>query len=449
MALKEEIYYNSPIFIQNILTSMYGKKLMQERYGPEYEKKLQELRVKDRSVDYRIEQLERLNAFLLFIQEHTPYYRKLFREHEIRLPFTSLEQLQTIPILEKETLRQQNEDFLSEVDAPVRGRTGGTSGKSLQVAFMREDVQERMAHLDYFKELHGFRSGMRRASFTGRTLTAIDQKKPIFWRMNRPLNQLLLSIFHMKEENFPAYIEELNRFRPAALDGTPTAMLEIALYLLKHDLRLDFPLIAIFPTSETVTPEMRRLLEEAFQAPVFDQYGSSEGAPIISECRERKLHLHHETGIIEPYGDLGEVVVTCFTTRGTPLVRYRIGDRMTLGREACTCGLNGPVIESIDGRGTSFIVSEKRGKVFEGDITTIARELPNSVLRLQVEQHALNHVTLRYIPDEQRFVPKHEKILLREMQKLLGSSMQVTLEPVRQMKQEPNGKTLIVKQSMK
>ena len=449
MALKEEIYYNSPIFIQNILTSMYGKKLMQERYGPGYEKKLQELRVKDRTVDYRIEQLERLNAFLLFIQEHTPYYRKLFQEHDIRLPFTSLDQLQTIPILEKETLRQQNEAFMSEVDAPVRGRTGGTSGKSLQVAFMREDVQERMAHLDYFKELHGFHSGMRRASFTGRTLTAIDQKKPIFWRMNRPLNQLLLSIFHMKEENFPAYIEELNRFRPAALDGTPTAMLEIALYLLKHDLRLDFPLIAIFPTSETVTPEMRRLLEEAFQAPVFDQYGSSEGAPIISECRERKLHLHHETGIIEPYGDLGEVVVTCFTTRGTPLVRYRIGDRMTLGREACTCGLNGPVIESIDGRGTSFIVSEKRGKVFEGDITTIARELPNSVLRLQVEQHALNHVTLRYIPDEQRFVPKHEKILLREMQKLLGSSMKVTLEPVQQMKQEPNGKTLIVKQSMK
>ncbi|MDX1259445.1 phenylacetate--CoA ligase family protein [Exiguobacterium sp. K1] len=449
MALKEEIYYNSPIFIQNILTSMYGKKLMQERYGPGYEKKLQELRVKDRTVDYRIEQLERLNAFLLFIQEHTPYYRKLFQEHDIRLPFTSLDQLQTIPILEKETLRQQNEAFMSEVDAPVRGRTGGTSGKSLQVAFMREDVQERMAHLDYFKELHGFHSGMRRASFTGRTLTAIDQKKPIFWRMNRPLNQLLLSIFHMKEENFPAYIEELNRFRPVALDGTPTAMLEIALYLLKHDLRLDFSLVAIFPTSETVTPEMRRLLEEAFQAPVFDQYGSSEGAPIISECRERKLHLHHETGIIEPYGDLGEVVVTCFTTRGTPLVRYRIGDRMTLGREACTCGLNGPVIESIDGRGTSFIVSEKRGKVFEGDITTIARELPNSVLRLQVEQHALNHVTLRYIPDEQRFVPKHEKILLREMQKLLGSSMKVTLEPVQQMKQEPNGKTLIVKQSMK
>ncbi|WP_029331615.1 phenylacetate--CoA ligase family protein [Exiguobacterium oxidotolerans] len=449
MALKEEFYYKSPIFIQNILTSLYGKKLMGERYGAGYEKMLRELREKDRTQDYRIEQLDRLNQFLLFVEAHTPYYRELFRQHDIKLPFTSLDQLATIPILEKETLRQRNDAFMSEVDAPVRGRTGGTSGKSLQVAFMREDIQERMAHLDYFKETHGFFSGMPRASFTGRTLTAVDQKKPIFWRKNRPLNQLLLSIFHMKEENFPAYIEELNRFRPAVLDGTPTAMVEIARYLLKHNKQLDFRMIAIFPTSETVTEEMRSVLEEAFSAPVFDQYGSSEGAPIISECRNRKLHLHHETGIIEPYGTDGEVVVTCFTTRGTPLIRYRIGDRMTLSEETCRCGLNGPVVASIDGRGTSFIVSEKRGKVFEGDITTIARELPNSVLRLQVEQYALNRVTLRYIPDNQRFQPKHEKILLNEMRKLLGAEMLITLEPVEQVKQEPNGKTLIVKQSMK
>ncbi|MEW8974757.1 MAG: phenylacetate--CoA ligase family protein [Exiguobacterium sp.] len=449
MALKENIYYRSPIFIQNWLTSLYGRKLMQERYGRFYEQKMKELRMKDRTRDYQAEQLDRLNAFLAFAVAHTPYYTQLFHEHDIQLPFMSLEQLKTIPILEKETLRQNNDAFMSRVDAPVRGRTGGTSGKSLQVAFMREDVQERMAHLDYFKELHGFKAGMRRASFTGRTLTAVDQTKPIFWRMNRPLNQLLLSIFHMKEENFPAYIEELNRFQPRALDGTPTAMVEIARYMLKHHIQLDIPLIAIFPTSETVTEEMRSILEEAFGVPVFDQYGSSEGAPIISECRHHKLHLHHETGIIEPYGEDGEVVVTCFTTRGTPLIRYRIGDRMTLSDETCNCGLNGPVIASIDGRGTSYIVSEKRGKVFEGDITTIARELPNSVLRLQVEQHALNHVTLRYIPDAKRFQPKHEQILLNEMRKLLGSDMKIVLEPVEHVKQEPNGKTLIVKQSMK
>ncbi|MCY1689983.1 hypothetical protein OVA29_03430 [Exiguobacterium sp. SL14] len=58
-------------------------------------------------------------------------------------------------------------------------------------------------------------------------------------------------------------------------------------------------------------------------------------------------------------------------------------------------------------------------------------------------------MTLRYIPDTKRFHPKHEQILLNEMRKLLGSDMKIVLEPVEQVKQEPNGKTLIVKQSMK
>jgi phenylacetate-CoA ligase len=58
-------------------------------------------------------------------------------------------------------------------------------------------------------------------------------------------------------------------------------------------------------------------------------------------------------------------------------------------------------------------------------------------------------VTLRNIPDVKRFQPRHEQILLNEMRKLLGSDMKIVLEPLELVKQEPNGKTLIVKQSMK
>jgi len=447
MGLKEDIYFRSPIFVQNILTSIYGRKLMRERYGETYERIIEELRAKGK-VDYRAEQLERLNTFLMFCQLHNDYYRDLFLRHDIRLPLESLGELKDIPVLEKETLRTLNESFLSRIDAPLLGRTGGTSGKSLQVAFTIEDMQERMAHLDFFKEQHGFRKGMRRASFTGRTLTAMDQKKPIFWRTNRPLNQLLLSIFHLTDDNFPAYIEKMNVFQPIAIDGAPSAMAELAQYMVDQDIQFTFRPLAIFPTSETVTPDMRALIERAFGAELFDQYASSEGAPLISECRYHKLHLHHETGIVEPYGEEGEVLVTCFTTKGTPLIRYRIGDRMTLSDETCSCGLNGPVIGSIDGRGTGYIVSETRGKGFEGDLVSIERELPNSIRRLQVEQFAKDEVTLRYVPDEQRFLPNHEKILLREMHHLFGPEMKVTLEPVNQIPKEPNGKILVVKQSM-
>ncbi|WP_231925627.1 MULTISPECIES: hypothetical protein [Exiguobacterium] len=43
--------------------------------------------------------------------------------------------------------------------------------------------------------------------------------------------------------------------------------------------------IAIFPTAERIDAEERQVIEEVFHGLVFDQYASSEGAPIVSECR--------------------------------------------------------------------------------------------------------------------------------------------------------------------
>ncbi len=48
MQLKQSIYFHSPIFLQNILTTIYGRVLYQERYGPVYQKRLQELKEKER-----------------------------------------------------------------------------------------------------------------------------------------------------------------------------------------------------------------------------------------------------------------------------------------------------------------------------------------------------------------------------------------------------------------
>ncbi|MCY1690886.1 hypothetical protein OVA29_09590 [Exiguobacterium sp. SL14] len=79
------------------------------------------------------------------------------------------------------------------------------------------------------------------------------------------------------------------------------------------------------------------MIEDVFHGPVFDQYASSEGAPIVSECRFGQKHLHHEMGIIELDVD-GEILVTSFDTHGTPLIRYRVGDRMTLSQRTCSCG---------------------------------------------------------------------------------------------------------------
>lgn len=441
-SLHDKIYARSPLPVQNWLISLYGLKLYRERYGPYYDKELKKLR-RQRLVDPDAAQLNRLNRFLHFCLRHNRYYRNLFKRHDIELPLKHLEELQRIPVLEKETLRT-NPDIFSDIKAPIIGSTGGTTGTALQVRFTIEDYQARMAHLDYFKEQHGFTRGMKRASFTDRMICPRDQEEPIYWRYNAPMKQMLYSVVHFHERTIPDYVDSLNTFRPDALDGSPSAMIEVAKYLKETDTRLTFKPIAIFPTSETLSPWGRALLTEIFQAPVYDQYASSEGAPLVTECKHGRMHLHPETGIIEP-GENGEILVTSFTTHGTPLVRYRIGDRMTLSDETCPCGHSGTVISSIDGRQMNYVETPEGYKVFEGDLTATVAVLPNSVLQVQVVQHEVDQIEMLYVKDEERFEDEHETILKQEVERLFTPNMRIRLKNVPAIKKEPNGKIRVVK----
>lgn len=443
-----DIYFKAPIRLQNWMTSLYGLKLSKQRYGKKYEQELAALR--NRPTDdaiVRADQFQRLNDFLAFCEANNEYYRQLFDKAGVSLPLRSIEEMKQIPILEKETVRS-NPAIHSNVKTDIIGMTGGTTGASLQVKFTGEDYQIRMAHLDYFKEQHGFKKGMKRASFTGRIICEPNQEAPVFWRYNRPMNQLLLSLYQLTEENIPHYIAELNRFKPTVLDSVPSGMIELAKYIKEHNVQLDFQLIALFPTSETITAFGRSLLEEAFNAPVFDQYASSEGAPLLSECSHGHMHLHHEMGFIEPYGEDGEILVTSFTTHGTPLVRYRIGDRMKFGEGVCPCGQGGTFVESIEGRQCNYVLTPKGLKVYEGDLTTIVRVLPNSVIQTQFRQLDLYHIEMRYIKDPDRFTPAHERILHKKLRELFGEEVEFTLTPVKQIPRGPNGKVIVVEKLM-
>jgi phenylacetate-CoA ligase len=446
MQLKQSIYFHSPIFIQNILTTIYGRVLYQERYGSVYQKRFQELKEKEQfRINAEKEQLNRLNHFLAFCYDYSTYYKELFDEAQISLPFYQLEELKQIPILSKELLRTRNADIHAKVRAPILGKTGGTTGKSIQVHYTKDDMQIRMAHLDYFKWTHGIERGMRRASFTGQVLAATNQKSPVYWRMNKTINQMLFTIKNINPQTAASYIEQLNRFDPESIDGLPSGMIEVARHAKKYGIPCTFRPKAIFPTAEMMTAEERKLIEEVFHAPIFDQYASSEGAPIVAECRYGKKHLHYEMGIIEVEAD-GQILVTSFDTHGTPLVRYRVGDRMTLSEETCQCGHAGPIIASIDGRGRSFIQLKDGHRIFEGELAGIVRAFPNCIERVQYIQADEKEVVMLYVPDERCFKEEHEKELYFVLKRLFGGQMEVLLRAVPEIPKEISGKTLLIKQ---
>src|SRR5699024_5339440 len=163
---------------------------------------------------------------------------------------------------------------------------------------------------------------------------------------------------------------------------------------------LTFRPVAIFPTSETVTHRARELLERVFSTRVYDQYASSEGAPFITECSENSLHIELSSGVFENFSDSHEILVTSFHTHGTPLIRYRIGDSISLNRDGrCSCGLSSPLAASIQGRSDDFLIRGDGAKVNGGHVANLFKNMPNSIVQAQVVQKKIGILDVYLVVD--------------------------------------------------
>jgi len=445
--MKEKLYELSPIFIQNLLVSMYGYKLKRQRFGRFYEEKLSTLvKRNDTNFNFDAYQLNQLNTFLEYAKENSEYFSRILSN--VNLPLENVGDLKNIPVLNKEDIRKNIDEIITvPKSGAIKSFTGGTTGKSLTVYYTEQDMQERMAYLDYFKEQHGVKKGMRRASFTGKNLVPPNQTSKKFWRYNTALRQLLFSSFHGTEENMPFYIEKLNKFKPQSLDGFPSVILKIAKYVLKNNIDLKFKPAAIFPTAETPLDSDREVIEEAFKCKVRDQYASSEGAPFITECTHSSLHINVDTGVFEKVNkddDISEIYVTSFNTHGTPLIRYKIGDSLEFTDESCTCPINTPIVRRIIGRNTDYLYSEERGTISSANMSNTIKNLPNSVINIQFVQKKMDTIIVNIVADKALYHEKHNNEIKRELINRFGEKMNFKFQFVNEIKTENSGKTRFI-----
>lgn len=449
----QKIYDKSPIIFQNLMSTVYGYKVKKERYGKAY---YEHIRYLDKIHKYsrkelEVLQFEELMKLLNNTVEKSKFYKELYQGIDVN-SFKSINDLKKLPMVTKEMLRRNIDDVLTiPKKGAIIGNTGGTTGKSLVVYNTPEDNQKRMAVLDYFKMKHGFKNTeMKKATFMGKHIVPPTQKKKVFWRYNAAIKQMVYSSFHITEENIPYYIESLNKLKPVAIDGFPSSMYDIASYMIRNNIRFEFKLLAIFPTAETVTPQHREMIEKAFGAKVRDQYASSEGAPFVWECEYGNYHYDITTGIIENIDDSNEVLVTSFTTYGTPLIRYKIGDSMEFKDydKVCNCGFNTPLVKSIEGRAIDFLYSTKGGKINLGNVSNIFKYMPNAITKAQLIQDSLTHMLVKIVVDGD-FTNIDKKILADEIKHKFGSDMKVDFEVVADISREKSGKYKLIVNKVK
>ncbi|MFC7098434.1 phenylacetate--CoA ligase family protein [Halobaculum marinum] len=189
-------------------------------------------------------------------------------------------------------------------------------------------------------------------------------------------------------------IQELEAFQPAILVGYATVLVELARAQRAGRLHIDPAFVG--PTAEPITNDQKRDLREAFGCVVRELYGSTECFPLAVECERGNLHANTDWFVVEPVDDdyepvpAGEpsdtVLVTNLGNRIMPLVRYDLGDSVTMHDWECPCGSGFPVLE-VEGRQGSVLQFETDAgasvPVFPLALSTVVEEVPG-VRRAQV-----------------------------------------------------------------
>lgn len=138
-------------------------------------------------------------------------------------------------------------------------------------------------------------------------------------------------------------------------------------------------------------PEVRGLLEASWGARVFDHTGMTELGPLGFECAENPGGMHimepefiaevldPATGEPTAPGERGELIVTNLGRWGSPLIRYRTGDLVSIDPEPCPCGRNSLRLKGgILGRVDSMVFI-RGNNLYPAALESVLRRFPEVV----------------------------------------------------------------------
>ncbi|NDP38050.1 MAG: phenylacetate--CoA ligase family protein [Rhodoferax sp.] len=188
-------------------------------------------------------------------------------------------------------------------------------------------------------------------------------------RQLNPFMAQSLRCFSILQSN-SALLDELNAFAPTVIATYPTVAALLADQAAQG--ALHFLPREIWTGGETLSRAVRRHLEQTLGCVVRNSYGASEFMSIGWECGHGQMHANTDWVILEPIDAQGQPVPDGKASHSTlltnlanfvqPLIRYDLGDQITLHPERCECGSSLPVIEVQGRRDDPLLMAGQNGR---------------------------------------------------------------------------------------
>ena len=366
-------------------------------------------------------QLKRLKNQISYVYLKNKFYHDKLKElHLHPLDIKSLKDIEKIPFLTKNDLREfypfglvcTQLDDIVEIHA-----SSGTTGKPVVGPYTKNDVDlwaEVMARSLYangvrkhdimqnsygyglFTGAHGFEKGAQKIGTMVITISSGNTKRQI---------------------------NIMKDFKTTVLACTPSYSMYIAEVAeeMGYDPKNDFNLRIGCFGAEAWSNEMRSNVEKRWGISAHEHYGLTEiiGPGVVSECKSKKLHVnvdHFFTEVIDPKtgetlppGEEGELVYTTLTKEAFPALRFRTKDLAIYHEESCECGRTLPHQSRIKGR-SDDMMKVKGVIVFPSQIEAALMKvdgISDNYQIIKTKQGSITSLSVEAEPTEERWKEGH------------------------------------------
>jgi len=365
------------------------------------------MRFLDESQHWELEKLEayqlsKLKVLLESASSNVPFYNDLYKKENIDIDrIKDFRNLNKLPVLSRDMTMAADESLLSEkinLKQCKIGRTGGTTGPPLRIIRDTETRSWSLAAYYRFYNWMGVEPGMPEVELWGSSEIR-NQKSDVRNQMLNKINKFRsYNTFSFNDAYLKKLVSDLQKHKPKLIRGYLSAIILLADYIKRNNIKGLKP-VAISSTSETLFPQYRKMIEEIFEAPLFNQYGCGECNSIAFECKEHNgLHIASEHCILEN-DENNNLIVTNLDNTSQPFIRYRNGDVGLITNKACACGNSSPRLISLEGRKNENIIlkdgASVNGIFFANLLDEAGFVNTSKMLRFQVVQDKKGEIEFR------------------------------------------------------
>jgi phenylacetate-CoA ligase len=337
-----------------------------------------------------------------------------------------------IPLLSKENLRNieiqhlippQYSDFKKLIFHP----TSGSTGIPLKIYKTKADsTLNDLAHVRSY-----LYNGWRIFDKIGSIIGNVDYREPsILQRLGiMPIKYILI------DQSISRIVEELQESNFNIIKAYSDDLFLISKYIIDNGIESIKPRI-VSTGAALLDEKTKNYIVRAFGVKPMDSYGSADAGQIAWQCYKSNYHINIDMVHIEvlnkgkssPMGTSGEIVITNLWNTAFPMIRFKLGDIVTLLDGVCECGCEFPLLKMVDGKTVDFIILPSG--------QAVAPHAPKQVMSGLVEvksykiiQNIITEVHVKIIPNPS-FNENVKNLIITKMNSLFNNEILVKIEIV-------------------